>query len=107
MEGTLAVVLPGWGNYMYGGSLCFGDSGIGDNPKLFLKNFMAPFYGWGSTAKAAKPLRGESLLYYYVLRNSWYSFDQPRNDERLSRSWSHPVVFQPVTPGLGIQCLNH
>ena len=40
-----------------------GDSGIGDNPKLFLKNFMAPFYGWGSTAKAAKPLRGESLLF--------------------------------------------
>ena len=63
VEGTLAVVLPGWGNYMYGGSLCFGDSGIGDNPKLFLKNFMAPFYGWGSTAKAAKPLRGESLLF--------------------------------------------
>ena len=24
---------------------------------------MAPFYGWGSTAKAAKPLRGESLLF--------------------------------------------
>ena len=24
---------------------------------------MAVFYGWGSTAKATKPLRGESLLF--------------------------------------------
>ena len=28
-----------------------------------------------------------------VPRNSWYSFYQPRNDERLSRPWSHPVVL--------------
>ena len=28
-----------------------------------------------------------------VPRNFWYSFGWPRKDERLSRSWSHPVVF--------------
>ena len=26
------------------------------------KNFMAPFYGWGSTASRLQPLRGGSLL---------------------------------------------
>ena len=28
-----------------------------------LKNFMAPFYGWGSTASRLAPLRGGSLLF--------------------------------------------
>ena len=27
------------------------------------KNFMAPFYGWGSTASRLEPLRGGSLLH--------------------------------------------
>ena len=27
------------------------------------KNFMAHFYGWGSTASRLKPLRGGSLLF--------------------------------------------
>ena len=27
------------------------------------KNFMAPFYGWVSTASRLKPLRGGSLLF--------------------------------------------
>ena len=27
----------------------------------FKKNFMAPFYGWGSTAARLEPLRGGSL----------------------------------------------
>ena len=27
------------------------------------KNFMAPFYGWGSTASRLAPLRGGSLLF--------------------------------------------
>ena len=30
---------------------------------IFLKNFMAPFYGWGSTASRLEPLRGGSLLF--------------------------------------------
>ena len=35
---------------------------VGSNLKL-LKNFMAPFYGWGSTASRLDPLRGGSLLF--------------------------------------------
>ena len=31
--------------------------------KKTLKNFMAPFYGWGSTASRLEPLRGGSLLF--------------------------------------------
>ena len=31
--------------------------------KLKKKNFMAPFYGWGSTASKLEPLRGGSLLF--------------------------------------------
>ena len=27
------------------------------------KNFMAPFYGWGSTASRLVPLQGDSLLF--------------------------------------------
>ena len=27
------------------------------------KNFMAPFYGWGSVASRLEPLRGGSLLF--------------------------------------------
>ena len=27
------------------------------------KNFMAPFYGWGSTASRLEPLQGVSLLF--------------------------------------------
>ena len=27
------------------------------------QNFMAPFYGWGSTASRLEPLRGGSLLF--------------------------------------------
>ena len=30
---------------------------------LKLLNFMAPFYGWGSTASRLEPLRGGSLLF--------------------------------------------
>ena len=31
--------------------------------KTNFKNFMAPFYGWGSTASRLEPLRGGSLLF--------------------------------------------
>ena len=30
---------------------------------LLFKNFMATFYGWGSTASRLEPLRGGSLLF--------------------------------------------
>ena len=36
--------------------------------------------------------RRQFTFYKYVPRNSWYSFDQLREDEQLSRLWSHPVV---------------
>ena len=32
-------------------------------------------------------------FYHQVFRNSWYSSDQPRQDERLSQPWSHPVAL--------------
>ena len=38
----------------------------------------------------AEPLQGDSLLF---TRNSWYSLDQYRKDERLRWPWSHPVVL--------------
>ena len=31
--------------------------------KGYKKNFMAPFYGWGSTASRLQPLLGGSLLF--------------------------------------------
>ena len=31
--------------------------------KLKTLNFMAPFYGWGSTASRLEPLQGGSLLF--------------------------------------------
>ena len=31
--------------------------------KFKKKNFMAPFYGWGSTASRLEPLQGGSLLF--------------------------------------------
>ena len=38
-------------------------------------------------------MRRQFTLYHLVPRDSWYSFDQPRKDERLSQPWSHPVVL--------------
>ena len=32
-------------------------------PSQTKKNFLAPFYGWGSTASRQEPLRGGSLLF--------------------------------------------
>ena len=58
---------------------------------------MAPFYGWGSIASKLEPLLGGSLLFTTkfpeIPGTHWYSFYQPRKDERLSQPWSHPVVL--------------
>ena len=37
----------------------------------------------------------EEAVYFLPLsfRNSWYSFDRPQKDERLSQPWSCPVVL--------------
>ena len=60
--------------------------------RLIKKNFMASFYGWGSTASRLQPLWGGSLLFTIqspeIPGTHW-----PRKDERLSRHRSHPVVL--------------
>ena len=65
--------------------------------KKNLKNFMAPFYRWGSTVLRLEPLRGGSLLFGAVPRNFCYSFYQPQKDERPSQPWSHLVVLNTGT----------
>ena len=62
---------------------------------------MVPLYGWDSTAKAT---RRQFTFYQKVPRNSWYSFDPPRNDESILEP---PIGSEQGTPGLGIQHLNH
>ena len=37
--------------------------------------------------------RREFTFYHSVPRNSWYPFELPRKDERLTRPWSHAVAF--------------
>ena len=37
--------------------------------------------------------RRQFTFYHSVPKNSWYPFDQPRKDERLTRPWSHTVVL--------------
>ena len=56
---------------------------------------MAPLYGWSSTVSWLKPLWGGSLLFStkFSTRNSWYSYYWPQKDDRLRRSWSHPMVL--------------
>ena len=43
--------------------------------------------------KARATSRRQFTFYHLVPRSSWYSFYRPREDERLSRPWSHPVVL--------------
>ena len=59
------------------------------------KNFMAPFYGRGSTASRLEPLRGGSLLFTtkFPEIHGIYSIFHPLKDERLSQPWSDSVVL--------------
>ena len=34
-------------------------------------------------------------FYHSVSRNSWYPFDQPQKDERLTQPWRHTVASAP------------
>ena len=43
--------------------------------------------------KALATSRRQFTFYHSVSWNSWYSFYQPRKDQRLSRPWSQPVVY--------------
>ena len=57
------------------------------------KIFMAPFYGWGSTASRLKPLWGGSLFLPLSSQKFLVLFYQPQKYERLSQPCTHPVVF--------------
>ena len=39
--------------------------------------------------------RRQFTFFHSVPRNSWYSFDWPQKDERMSLPWSHPAVLKP------------
>ena len=55
---------------------------------LLKKNFMAPFYGWGSTASRLEPLRGGSLLF----TTKFPEVPGTHFIDLVSRPWSHPAV---------------
>ena len=70
--------------------------------KIF-KNFMAPFYGWGSTASRLEPLRGGSLLFttnFPEIRGTYF-IDLGR------MTLEPPSGFEHGPFGLGILHLNH
>ena len=76
---------------------------------FFLKknNFIASFYGWGSTATRLEPLQGGSLLFttkFPEIPGTYFI------DLRKMKGWVNlePLIgFEHRTSGLGIQCLNH
>ena len=49
-------------NRMFYGSLSY-VTALSVSFAVLKKNFMAPVYGWGSTASRLEPLRGGSLLF--------------------------------------------
>ena len=55
--------------------------------KAIIKNFITPFYSWCSTV--SMPMN----FYQEIAKGSWYSFDQPRKDEKLSCPWNRPIVL--------------
>ena len=76
--------------YKKGGNICFSFCRyISSYIKLY-----GPFLWMGfNCLKATATSRRQFTFYHSVPRNSWYSFYRPRKDERLSRFWTHPVVF--------------
>ena len=55
---------------------------------------MAPFNGWGSTLSRLQSHNKEPVFTINTVpKNSWYSSDRPLKHERLSQTWSHPVVL--------------
>ena len=51
--------------------------------------------------------REQFTFYNSVTRNSWYSFNRPRNYERMWFTLELPSGFESGTPGLGNQHPNH
>ena len=64
----------------------------------YIKNFMAPFYGWSSTVSRLQQSHYEESL-LFTNKTSGHTvphlIDLIRKDERLSQLWSQPVVFNP------------
>ena len=63
--------------------------------ELFKKKTLWLLFLWMgfNCLKATATSRRQFTFYHSVPRYSWYSFYQPRKDERLSRPWSHSVVL--------------
>ena len=51
--------------------------------------------------------RQQFTFYYSVPKNSWYPFDQRRKDGRLTRPWSHTVVFNTGSLDCGSSALTN
>ena len=69
-------------------------------PNKFLMSYwilLSPYrpflWMWFNCLKACATSRRQFTFYYQVPRSPWYSFYQPRKDERLSWPWRHPVVL--------------
>ena len=63
------------------------------------KNFMASFYGWGSTGSRLEPLRGGSLCSKKFLVLILSTSEGSKAESTLEQ----PSGFEHGTPGLGIQ----
>ena len=75
--------------------------------KKALKNFMAPFYGCGSTASRLEPLWGGSLLFTTSSQKSLVLILSTSEGWMAESTLEPPSGFEHETPGLGIQRLNH
>ena len=67
--------------------------------KIFLqKTIYGPVLWMGfNCLKTTEPIRGDKFTFYHeVHRSSWYSFDQARKDERLSRLWNNLNNYKPL-----------
>ena len=60
---------------------------------LKLGKFFAHSFSRYNCLKARATSRRQCTFYHEVPRSSWYSFYQPRKDERLSWPWRHPLVL--------------
>ena len=67
---------------------------------------MAPFYGWGSTASRNY---FEEAVYFLPLNLKKFLVLTISTSERgkAESTLEPPSGFEPATPGLGIQRLNH
>ena len=61
-----------------------------DEKKTYFKNFMTPFYKWGSTASGLQSHFKETDHFLPISPQKFY---QPWKAEKLSWPWSHAVVL--------------